>query len=194
MTETPRSSTSTRRSRTTSGSSRATGCPRLPQDDGPADRAARALGDHRHAAGGQLDHPGAVAAAQGDPAGQGAGRGRARPVPLLGRRDARRRPGRPHRDADQRPAEVLVDLQLPDADARRRRRDRLAGRRRGDLQPGAAVPLVLRAVRAGDDPHLQGGVVPPAAGLRAADDDDARHRRAAARWCRTRRTAGGGRR
>jgi ring-1,2-phenylacetyl-CoA epoxidase subunit PaaA len=26
-----------------------------------------------------------------------------------------------------------------------------------------------------DDPHLQGGVVPPAAGLRAADDHDARH-------------------
>ena len=78
-----------------------------------------------------------------------------------------------------RPAEVLVDLQLPDADLRRRRRDRLAGRRRGDLQPGAAVPLLLRPVRPGDDPHLQGGVVPPAAGLRAADDDDARHRRAA---------------
>ena len=37
-------------------------------------------------------------------------------------------------------AEVLVDLQLPDADLRRRRRDRLAGRRRRDLQPGAAVP------------------------------------------------------
>ena len=81
--------------------------------------------------------------------------------------------------AHQRPAEVLVDLQLPDADLRRRRRHRLAGRRRRDLQPGAAVPLVLRAVRAGDDPHLQGGVVPPAAGLRAADDDDARHRGAA---------------
>ena len=47
--------------------------------------------------------------------------------------------------ADHRPAEVLVDLQLPDADLRRRRRDRLAGRRRGDLQPGAAVPLVATA-------------------------------------------------
>ena len=58
-------------------------------------------------------------------------------------------------------------------------RHRLARRRRRDLQPGAAVPLVLRALRAGDDPDLQGGVVPPAAGLRAADDDDARHRRAA---------------
>ena len=73
--------------------------------------------------------------------------------------------------------EVLVDLQLPDAQLRRRRRDRLARRRRGDLQPGAAVPQLLRPVRQGDDPHLQGGVVPPAPGLRAADDDDARHGR-----------------
>ena len=89
------------------------------------------------------------------------------------------------RAADRRPTEVLVDLQLPDAELRRRRRDRLARRRRGDLQPGAAVPQLLRAVRPGDDPHLQGGVVPPAAGLRAAADDDARHRRRSARWCRT---------
>ena len=98
------------------------------------------------------------------------------------------------RAADRRPAEVLVDLQLSDADLRRRRRDRLARRRRGDLQPGAAVPQLLRPVRPGHDPHLQGGVVPPAAGLRAADDDDARHPRAAATWCRTPPTAGGGRR
>ncbi len=56
----------------------------------------------------------------------------------------------------------------------------------GWLVDGAAicnqVPLCRSSygpVRAGDDPHLQGGVVPPAAGLRAADDDDARHRRAA---------------
>ena len=69
-------------------------------------------------------------------------------------------------------AEVLLDLQLPDADLRRRRRHRLAGRRCGDLQPGAAVPLDLRPLRPGDDPDLQGGVLPPAAGLRAADDDD----------------------
>ena len=33
---------------------------------------------------------------------------------------------------------------------------------------------------------LQGGVLPPAAGLRAAADDDARHRRTARPWCRTR--------
>ena len=76
-------------------------------------------------------------------------------------------------------AEVLLDLQLPDAVLRRRRRHRLARRRRRDLQPGAAVPHLLRPLRPGDDPDLQGGVLPPAAGLRAADDDDARHRRAA---------------
>ena len=57
--------------------------------------------------------------------------------------------GRPDREAHRGPAEVLVDLQLPDADLRRRRRDRLARRRRRDLQPGAAVPHVVRAVRRG---------------------------------------------
>ena len=75
----------------------------------------------------------------------------------------------------QRAAEVLLDLQLPDAELRRRGRDRLAGGRRGHLQPGAAVPLLLRPLRPGHDTHLQGGVVPPAAGLRAAADHDARH-------------------
>ena len=77
--------------------------------------------------------------------------------------------------ADHRPPEVLLDLQLPHAELRGRRRHRLAGGRGRDLQPGAAVPFLLRPLRPGDDPHLQGGVVPPAAGLRAADDDDARH-------------------
>ena len=147
---------------------------RLPVDDDPPDRPARALGDHRHAAGGQLDHPGSLAAPQGDPHRQGARRGRPRHVPVLGGRDTRRRSRRPDRQAHARAAEVLLDLQLPDADLRRRRRDRLAGRRRGHLQPGAAVPLVLRSLRPGHGAHLQGGVVPPAAGLRAADDDDAR--------------------
>src|ERR1700761_6929916 len=47
--------------------------------------------------------------------------------------------------ADRGAAEVFVDLQLPHADVRRRRRDRVAGRRRRDLQPGAAVPQLLRA-------------------------------------------------
>ena len=39
---------------------------------------------------------------------------------------------------------LLVDLQLPDPDVGRHGRDRLARRRRRDLQPGAAVPRVLR--------------------------------------------------
>ena len=65
-----------------------------------------------------------------------------------------------------RQGEVLVDLQLPDADLGRHGRDRLARRRRRDLQPGAALPRIVRTVRPGDGAHLQGGVVPPAAGLR----------------------------
>ncbi|CAA9220329.1 MAG: 1,2-phenylacetyl-CoA epoxidase, subunit A, partial [uncultured Corynebacteriales bacterium] len=151
----------------------------LPPHAGPADRPARPLRDHRDAAGGGLDRPGAVAAPQGDPAGQGAGRGRSRPLPLLRLRDARRHPGRADRHAAVRQAEVQLDLQLPHPVVRRRRHDRLARRRGRDLQPGPALPHLLRAVRAGDDPHLQGGVLPPAAGLRAAHDDDAGHRRAA---------------
>ena len=140
----------------------------LPQDPDPPDRPARALRDHRDAARGLVDHPRAVAAAQGDPAGEGAGRGRARDVPLRRGGDPRRRPRRAHRPAHRGPAEVLVDLQLPGPHLRRRRRHRLAGRRRGHLQPGPAVPLVVRALRPSDGPHLQGGVLPPAAGLRAA--------------------------
>ena len=56
------------------------------------------------------------------------------------------------------PPEVLVDLQLPDADLGRHGRDRLARRRRGDHEPGPAVPLLVRPVRARHGPHLQGGV------------------------------------
>ena len=149
--------------------------PKYRVEHGQADRAARALGDHRHAARGQLDHPRPLAPPQGDPAGQGPGQGRPRHVPVQRGRDARGRPGRPHPAAHREPPEVLLDLQLPRAQLRRRRRHRLAGGRGRDLQPGPALPLLLRPLRAGDDPHLQGGVVPPAAGLRAADDDDARH-------------------
>ena len=138
--------------------------------------------------------PGAVVAAQGDPHREGAGRGRPRHVPLLGRRDPRHRPGRAARHAAQRQAEVLLDLQLPDAHVGRLRRDRLAGRRRRDHEPGAALPVLLRPVCARHDPGLQGGVVPPAAGVR----DPLEPRRAAPRsrrpWPRTRRTGGGGRR
>ena len=45
-----------------------------------------------------------------------------------------------------------------------------------------------------DDPHLQGGVVPPAPGLRHHDEDGFRHRRSRRRWRRTRSTASGTRR
>ena len=93
-----------------------------------------------------------------------------------------------------RQGEVQLDLQLPDADLGRHRRDRLARRRRGDHEPGAAVPLLVRAVRARDGAHLPRGELPPAPGLRiAADDDDARHRRAEGDGAGRGRTAGGGR-
>ena len=68
----------------------------LPQDADPPGRPARALRDHRHAARGQLDHARALAAPQGDPAGQGAGRGRPRALPLLRLRDPRRVAARAH--------------------------------------------------------------------------------------------------
>ena len=65
---------------------------------------------------------------------------------------------------------VFVDLQLSDVDLGRHRRHRLAGRRRGYHEPDPVVPLFLWPLRAGDDPHLQGGELPPAAGLRHHDD------------------------
>ena len=93
-----------------------------------------------------------------------------------------------------RQGQVQLDLQLPDADLGRHRHDRLAGRRRGDHEPGAALPLLVRAVCARDGPHLPRGELPPAPGLRiAADDDDAGHRRAEGDGAGRGRTAGGGR-
>ena len=152
----------------------------LPQDAGPPDRPARALRDHRHAARGQLDHPRARRCAARRSCWP---RCRTRPATACTSTPPARRSAPTARELTEKlhrgPAEVLLDLQLPDAVLRRRRHHRLARRRRRDLQPGAAVPHVVRALRPGDDPDLQGGVVPPAAGLRAADDDDARHRRAA---------------
>ena len=71
--------------------------------------------------------------------------------------------------------EILVDLQLPDADLGRHRRGRLAGRWRGDHEPGAAAALLLRPLQPGDGPHLQGGKLPPAPGLRHHDEDGERH-------------------
>ena len=73
-----------------------------------------------------------------------------------------------------RRGEVLEHLQLPDADLGGRRRDRLAGRRRGDHEPDPDLPLLVRAVCARDGAHLQGRELPPAPGLR--DHDDARAR------------------
>ena len=168
---------------------------RLPQDADPADRAARALRDHRHAAGGQLDPRARRACAARRSCWP---RCRTRPGTACTSTPPPRRWAPTAAELTEKlidgQAEVLLDLQLPDADLRRRRRDRLARRRRRDLQPGAAVPQLLRPLRAGDDPDLQGGVVPPAAGLRAAADDDARHRRPAGDGAGRRRTAGGGRR
>ena len=57
--------------------------------------------------------------------------------------------------------------------------DRLAGGRRGDHEPDPAVPLFLRTLCARDDPHLQGGIVPPAPGVRDHDHAGARLARAA---------------
>ena len=41
-----------------------------------------------------------------------------------------------------RQGQVQLDLQLPDADLGRHRHDRLAGRRRGDHEPDADLPLL----------------------------------------------------
>ena len=62
-------------------------------------------------------------------------------------------------------AKYSHDLQLSDADLGRHRRDRLAGRRRGDHEPGAAAAHQLRPLCAGDGPGVQGGKLPPAPGL-----------------------------
>jgi 1,2-phenylacetyl-CoA epoxidase catalytic subunit len=53
-----------------------------------------------------------------------------------------------------RDGQVLVDLQLPVAHLGRHGCDRLARRRRRDLQPGAALPRVVRTVRPRDGAHL----------------------------------------
>ena len=158
---------------------------RVPQDADPPDLAARALRDHRHAARVQLDHARAEPQAQGDPDGQGAGRGRPRALPLLGGADPRHLARGDDAAAHRRQGALLVDLQLHDPDLGRHGRDRLARRRRRDLQPGAAVPRVVRAVRPRDGAHLQGGVVPPAAGLRDPARAHAGHRPRSARWRRT---------
>ena len=80
--------------------------------------------------------------------------------------DARRLARPADRGPARRQGQVLEHLQLPDAHLGRHRRDRLARRRRGDHEPDPAVPLLVRALRARDGAHLQGGELPPAAGLR----------------------------
>ena len=67
--------------------------------------------------------------------------------------------------AASRPRQVLLIFNYPTLNYAGHGRDRLAGRRRGDHEPDSALPLQLRTVCAGDDSHLQGGIVPPAAGL-----------------------------
>ena len=154
-------------SRPTSGSSRATGCPRPTarrwSGRSPSTRTPRSSACSRRATG-SPGRPSCGArrscmAKVQDEAGHGLylysaaetlGIGREEMLDLL------------HAGRQQ----LLLDLQLPDADLGRHRRHRLAGRRRRDHEPGAAVPVLLRPVRPGDDPDLQGGVVPPAAGVR----------------------------
>ena len=110
----------------------------LPQDPAAPDLAARALRDHRHAAGGQLDLPRPEPQAQGHPDGQGPGRGRPRPVPVLRRRDPRPAARPDDAGPDRRQGQVLLHLQLPGPDLGGHGRDRLARRRRRDRNQ---VPL-----------------------------------------------------
>ena len=70
--------------------------------------------------------------------------------------------------------EVLEHLQLPDPDLGGRRRDRLAGRWRGDHEPDSDLPLLVRSVCARDGAHLQGREFSPAPGLRDHADALAR--------------------
>ena len=72
----------------------------------PADVAARAFRSDRHAAGGQLDQPRADAEAQGDPAREGAGRGRARALPVQRDGNARRHARIAGRRTARRPREI----------------------------------------------------------------------------------------
>ncbi len=152
---------------------------RLSPDAHPADFAARALGDRRHAAGGQLDHARADAASQGRADREGAGRRRPRHVSVQRRRNARHVARRAAGAVAHRRREVFEHLQLSDADLGRRRCDRLAGRRRGDHESDSDLPLLVRSVRARDGAHLQGRELPSAPGLRNHDDAGARHAGAA---------------
>ena len=127
--------------------------------------------DHRHAARGQLAHAGAVAAGARR---RCSPRCRTRPATASISIPPPRRSGVSREEMYDAAAvgqgQVLLDLQLSDADLGRHRRHRLAGRRRGDHEPDPALPLQLRPLRARHDPHLQGGELPPAPGLRDHGD------------------------
>ena len=82
----------------------------------------------------------------------------------------------------------------PTHDVGRRRCHRLAGRRRRHHESSAVVPMLVWPVRAGDGAHLQGGIVPSAAGLRVAADVVERDRLRSMRWRKMQSTVGGGRR
>src|SRR5699024_3053312 len=84
----------------------------VPEDARAADGPARALGNHRDAAGRQLDHTRSEPETQGDPDGEGPGRGRPRTLPVLGRRNAWNRSADDDRAAHRRYRQIFVDLQL----------------------------------------------------------------------------------
>ena len=148
---------------------------RLSADADPADLPARPFRDHRHAAGRQLADADAEPQAQASAHGQDPGRSRSRPLSLRRCGDARRVTRGACGPAPQRQGQVLLDLQLPDAELGRYRRHRLAGGRRGDHEPDPDLPLQLRPLCSRHDSHLQGGELSPAPGLRDHDVARARH-------------------
>ena len=148
------------------------------------------LRDHRDAAGGELDHSGTVLRRKAiliakvqDEAGHGMYLYSAAETLGIDRAELL--------DMLHSGKQKYLDLQLPDADVGRLRRDRVARRRGRDHEPGASVPVLVRPVRARDDPGLQGGVVPPAAGGSRSSGTSSAARRSSRPWPRTRRTAGG---
>ena len=145
---------------------------------------ARPFRDRRPVARRQLDHPRADAEAQGDPAGQGPGRGR----PGLYLYSAAETLGVSRDEligACIRARPSIQHLQLPDADVGRYGRDRLAGRWLRDHQPDPAVPLLLRPV-ARAMIRVCKEELPRAPGLRHHDDAGAKARLSRRRWRRMR--------
>src|SRR6185312_7289170 len=75
--------------------------------------------------------------------------------------------------------EVLEHFQLSDPDLGGCRCDRVARGWRCDHEPDPHLPVLIRAVRAGDGPYLQGGELSSATGLRDHVVAGAGHSRAA---------------